>query len=204
MKILFITAGLVFTGLALPTHACTGDKQAASQSKASPQAAAKLTALAKANAAIAVPTGFTPMASKKAGSDVTMGYQIEGTPAVGQPLTIRLSMSSAQGADISFTTDSALALQNPSQVLKAAAGQPSQHSITVVPQALGRYYVNVFSNGQSSSSATSIAIQVGEPAQAKSKSADSSSAGASNAGTSNSGSVQQSVTGERTKTILVP
>lgn len=188
----------------MPVHACEGDKKAASVYKNSPQATAKLTSIAKANAAAAVPPGFTRMASKKAGSDVAMGYQIEGTPAVGQPLTIRLSMSSAQGADISFSADSALALQNPSQVLKAAAGQPSQHSVTVVPQALGRYYVNVFSNGPASSSATSIAIQVGEPAQAKPKSADNSSAGASNAGSSNAGSAQQSATGERIKTIVVP
>lgn len=194
MKNLFIAAGCLLASLSIAAHACPEDKQAVSKSKTSPQAAAKLTAIAKSHAANAVPAGFTLMASKKAGSDVVMGYQIEGTPAVGQPLTIRLSISSVQGADISFSADSALALQNPSQVLKAAAGQPSQHSIAVVPQALGRYYVNVFSNGQNSSSATSIAIQVGDAVQAKSKSVDSS----------NASRAQQNATAERTKTIVVP
>lgn len=187
MKLSSITLACVVYSCAASALACAGEKPVVLKSKpsATSPAAAKATA---------IPAGFTPMASKKAGSGVDMAYQIDGTPAVGQPLTIRLSVSSPIDADITFSADSALALQNPSQVLKAVASQPGQHSITVVPQALGRYYLNVFSNAQGGSGATSIAVQVGDAAPAKSKSANANSAG----------SAQQSSSGERVKTITVP
>jgi hypothetical protein len=190
MKLSSITLACVVCSCAASALACAGDKPVALKSKPAAVAAAK----AAASPAALTPAGFTPIVSKKVGSGVDMAYQIDGTPAVGQPLTIRLSMSSPLDADVTFSADSALALQNPSQVLKAAAGQPGQHSITVVPQALGRYYLNVFSNAQGRSSAVSIAVQVGDAAPAKSKSANSNSAGAA----------QPNGSGERVKTIAVP
>jgi hypothetical protein len=106
--------------------------------------------------------GFTPLPSKKGGSGVAMAYRIEGTPAVGNPLTIRLSMASSADAQVTLRAGEGLTLSNPDQVLSALAGQGAEHSVIVVPQAQGRYYLNVFSVAGGRGSAMSIPVQVGK------------------------------------------
>lgn len=190
MKLSLIFTACIALGSAMSAQACAGEKPVVIKNKPSASASvgAKL---------IATRAGYTALPSAKSGSGVDMAYQMNGTPTVGQPLTISLDIASPLDADITLSTDGALTLQNPGQALKALAGQPGQHTITVVPQALGRFYVNVFSSAQGRSSATSIAVQVGD-AQTKSKAATANEGAADKSATGNS------ATGQRTKTIVVP
>jgi hypothetical protein len=97
-------------------------------------------AQAALSAAKARKDGFTPLAAKKGGSGVDMAYRIEGTPAVGSPLTIRVTMASSADAQVTVRAGDGLTLNRPDQVLTAPAGQTTEHTITVVPQAEGRFY----------------------------------------------------------------
>lgn len=114
-------------------------------------------------AAKAQQDGFTPMAVKKSGSGVGMSYRIEGTPTVGSPLTIRIQLSSRVDAQATLRTDAGLQLVS-EPVLSTPAGAPSEHVVTVVPQAEGRFYLSVFTSAQSRASASAIAVQVGKGA----------------------------------------
>jgi hypothetical protein len=123
---------------------------------------------AHAAVAKAAPGGFTPLVSKKGGSGVDMAYRIEGTPAVGSPLTVRIQMFSPLDAQASVRAAEGLQLNAPELVMQATPGVRSEHVITVVPQAEGRFYLNVLSTANGRSSATAIAVQVGK-AQAQLK-----------------------------------
>lgn len=107
--------------------------------------------------------GFTVLPSKKGGSGVEVAYRIESTPAVGTPLTIRITMSSHGNADISLRAGEGLVLDpQQQQNLHSLAGQSAEHSVTVVPQAQGRHYLHLISSAHGRASASSIAIQVGK------------------------------------------
>lgn len=106
--------------------------------------------------------GFTPLPNKKSGSGVAMAYRIEGTPAVGSPLTIRITMASNADSQVTLRAEEGLALSNPSQVLTALAGVPAEYTVTVVPLAEGRFYLNLFSLAAGRGSASSVAVQVGK------------------------------------------
>lgn len=131
--------------------------------------------------------GYTKLASKDGGSGVQISYKIEGTPATGKPLTIRANIASRVDAEVTLSADAGLTLQEPSQVLRLTAGKTSQHAIVVVPQADGRYYLNLFSTAQGRTSASSVAIQVGS----------------SQANLKSSGATQVNPDGQRTKIIQV-
>jgi hypothetical protein len=107
--------------------------------------------------------GFTPMAVKKSGSGVGLAFRIEGTPTVGVPLTIHIQLSSRVDAQATLRTDTGLQLLS-DPVLNTPAGAPSEHVVTVVPQAEGRFYLSVFTSAQSRASASAIAVQVGKGA----------------------------------------
>jgi hypothetical protein len=139
--------------------------------------AALLAASAHASAAIAPDTsggktvlsaakarkeGFTPLTVKKGGSGVGMAYRIEGTPKVGSPLTIRVTMGSSADAQVTLRAGEGLVLNRPDQVLTSLAGQTAEYTITVVPQSEGRFYLNMFSVAAGRGSATSIPVQVGK------------------------------------------
>ncbi len=106
--------------------------------------------------------GFTALASKKGGSGVAMAYRIEGTPVVGRPLTVRIKISSRFAAQTTLRSADGLVLSDPDQVLTSPAGQPTEHTITVVPQAEGRFYLSVFSVANKRGGASAIAVQVGK------------------------------------------
>lgn len=107
--------------------------------------------------------GFTALPNKKGGSGVEVAYRVEGTPAVGTPLTIRIIMSSHGNADISLRAGEGLALDPQQQKgLLSKAGQSAEHSVTVVPLAEGRHYLHLISSAHGRASASSIAIQVGK------------------------------------------
>jgi hypothetical protein len=151
------TSTFASTLLVLSLVACAQ----ASGSADTPDTAAGKAAL---SAAKARKDGFTPLAAKKGGSGVDMAYRIEGTPAVGSPLTIRVTMASSADAQVTLRADDGLTLNRPDQVLTALAGQTAEYTITVVPQAEGRFYLNLFSEAAGRGSATSIAVQVGKGA----------------------------------------
>jgi hypothetical protein len=108
--------------------------------------------------------GFTSIPSKKGGSGVDVAYRIEGTPAVGSPLTIRIQTASSFNAQTTLRAGEGLLLSDPDQVLQSPAGQRAEHTVTVVPQAEGRFYLNVFSVANSRGGASAIAVQVGKGA----------------------------------------
>jgi hypothetical protein len=108
------------------------------------------------------PQGFVPMASKKGGAGVDLAYRLEGTPEVGKPLTVHIHMFSRIDAQATLQAGDGLQLVAPAQVMHALAGVRSEHTVTVVPQAEGRFYISVFSNAQGRSSASAIAVQVGK------------------------------------------
>ncbi len=126
-----------------------------------PAAAQATSGKAALDSAKARKNGFTPMASKQGGSGVTLAYRIEGTPTVGAPLTIYLSMQSQTDAQVNFTAGPGLVLSNPDQVLASQAGQSAEHSFSVVPQSNGKFYVNVFSSANGRQSASAIPVRVG-------------------------------------------
>jgi hypothetical protein len=110
------TSTFASTLLVLSLVACAQ----ASGSADTPDTAAGKAAL---SAAKARKDGFTPLAAKKGGSGVDMAYRIEGTPAVGSPLTIRVTMASSADAQVTLRADDGLTLNRPDQVLTALAGQ---------------------------------------------------------------------------------
>jgi hypothetical protein len=108
--------------------------------------------------------GFVPMASKKGGAGVDLAYRLDGTPAVGKPLTVHIQMFSPMDAQATLQAGEGLQLIAPEQVMHTLAGVRSEHTATVVPQAEGRFYLSVFSSARGRSSASAIAVQVGKGA----------------------------------------
>ncbi len=102
------------------------------------------------------------MASKKGGAGVDIAYRLEGTPAVGKPLTVHIQMFSRMDAHATLQAGEGLQLAAPAQVMHSLAGVRSEHIATVVPQAEGRFYLSVFSNARGRSSVSAIAVQVGK------------------------------------------
>ena len=106
---------------------------------------------------------------------LSLGYEFLQTPAIGQPLTVRLRVAPGNGialGDMSVTTRGALTLSNntPAQVaLKAAAAAGDDGSmrrdIVVTPADTGRSYLNVQISGTSPdgpfTKAIAIPVQVG-------------------------------------------
>jgi hypothetical protein len=107
---------------------------------------------------------FVPMASKKGGTGIDMSYRLEGTPQVGKPLKVHFHMFSRFDAQATLQADEGLQLVAPEQVMQSMGGVRSQHTVTVVPQAEGRFYISVLSNAQGRSGASAIAVQVGKSA----------------------------------------
>lgn len=128
-------------------------------STAAPSTSAGQAALAASKAR---KNGFTPLPTKKSGSGVAMAYRIEGTPTAGKPLTIRITQSSNVDSQVTLRASEGLLLGDPTQVLTARAGVAAEHRVTVVPQAEGRFYLNLFSLAAGRGSASSVAVQVGK------------------------------------------
>jgi hypothetical protein len=104
--------------------------------------------------------GFTKLEAKANGSGVTVAYRIEGTPAVGSPVTIRLQVSSSADAQLVFRSNEGLSLITP-DLIETPAGANTEYTVSVVPAAEGRFYLNVFSIANGRPSASAIAVQVG-------------------------------------------
>jgi hypothetical protein len=105
---------------------------------------------------------------KKIGNGVAIAYRFDGAPAVGKPLIVRISITSKTDAQVTASVREGLVLSNPKQVLLSKAGLTTEHSVMVVPQAEGRFYLNLLSLANGHGAASGIAIQVGnKPAQMK-------------------------------------
>lgn len=152
MKLFTSALTLLALSLAALAHA---------SAETTPDTSAGKVALAAAKAR---KNGFTPLAAKKGGSGVAMAYRIEGTPSVGSPLTIRVTMGSSADAQVTLRAGEGLVLSRPNDVLTSRAGQSAEYTITVVPQSEGRFYLNMFSVAAGRGSATSIPVQVGKGA----------------------------------------
>lgn len=106
--------------------------------------------------------GLTPLTLAKMGSGVQLAYRIDGTPTVGKPLSIVVQLSSRADARVTLVADAGLGLQAPQQVLSVAAGGSVEQMLTVVPQAEGRFYLNLLASSEGRGGATGFAVQVGK------------------------------------------
>ncbi len=160
---MIIASRALVCAMALATTAAFADsfKATATTPEAAGQAVLKASKARK--------EGFTPMVAKKGGSGISMAYRIEGTPEVGKPLTVRLQMQSPVDAQATMNAGEGLKLQGAQQPMLSPAGQSTEHTVVVVPQAEGRFYLNVFSSASGRGSASAIAIQVGKEAAVQSK-----------------------------------
>lgn len=112
--------------------------------------------------AILADKGYMLLPMKKGGSGVQLTYQLGSTPEIGKPLVIKMMMSSTANAQVVVRADEGLKLQNADSVMRSTAGSSAEHQLVVVPMALGRYYVHVMSTAYGRTSASAIAVQVGE------------------------------------------
>ena len=108
------------------------------------------------------------------GAPVKIGHSLVGTPVVGQPLAINLSLKSMRGVvpmAVEYRVNDASALRFPEQQVRAATVSPDAatlevvQQVTVIPQREGRLYLNVSVGVESdigtSSTVMAIPIQVG-------------------------------------------
>ena len=108
--------------------------------------------------------GLTPLVISKMGSGVQLAFRIDGTPAVGAPLNIVVQLSSRADAQVTLAADAGLGLQAPQQVLRVSAGGSIEQVLTVIPQAEGRFYLNLLASSDGRGGATGFAVQVGKGA----------------------------------------
>ena len=104
---------------------------------------------------------YTRMPIKKGGSGVVVSYQLQGIPEIGKPLLVNIRMFSTADAQVTVRADDGLQLQSPQFVMQSTAGIAGEHQLTVVPAAIGRFYVHVMSTANGRTSASAIAVQVG-------------------------------------------
>jgi len=108
------------------------------------------------------------------GAPVKIAHSLVGTPVVGQPLAINLSLTSMRGVvpmAVEYRINDATAMRFPEQQVRAATVNPDAatleaiQQVTVIPQREGRLYLNVSvgveSDTGTSSTVMAIPIQVG-------------------------------------------
>ncbi len=108
------------------------------------------------------------------GSPYRVSYKIIGTPIVGSPVTVGLTVESSRGSQplnleyrINDATSMLLAESQPASVRMEAAGDdaPFTQQVTIIPQREGRFYLNVSAYFETvdgtMSTVTAIPIQVG-------------------------------------------
>jgi hypothetical protein len=109
---------------------------------------------------------------KPNGSGVTVRFRIDGSPRIGQPLSVTLNfdgVTDPAGATVNFTADAGLSLQTeslPPGPIALPAGRSSDLVVQVVPSTDALAYLNVFTTQRGVTSATSVPVQVGNAAGA--------------------------------------
>ena len=125
-----------------------------------------------ASAAQPAPAGaFVQAAQKPNGSGINVRYRILDKPAVGQPVRVEIILSNAQasgGSTVRFTVDPDLRLEGDAGTQShLVAGEQTTLTVTVVPQAQGLAYLNVFTTQRGLTGSTSIPIQTGAASSSK-------------------------------------
>ena len=109
--------------------------------------------------------GFVQAAQKPNGSGVEVRYRLLDKPALGQPARVEVAFSGvkdAAGGSVRFTVDAGLRLQGDAgATTNLPAGETVTLTVSVVPQAQGLAYLNVFTSQRGRTSSTSIPIQTG-------------------------------------------
>jgi len=108
------------------------------------------------------------------GSPYRVSYRIIGTPVVGSPVTVDLTVESSRGSQplnleyrINDATSMVLAESQPASVRMEADGNdaPFTQQVTIIPQREGRFYLNVSAYFETvdgtMSTVTAIPVQVG-------------------------------------------
>ncbi|WP_295980368.1 hypothetical protein [uncultured Variovorax sp.] len=148
-----ITAATAFLALAAASACADGvhGQRAAKQASVSSNAAAMTVAARKPN-----------------DSGVAIQYRVEGTPRVGQAVTIVLQfdgVSDPAGATVRLTTDAGLYLAT-NNSLTLPAGQSTTTTAKVTADRDGLAYLNVFVSQGGATSIVAIPIQTGASAPA--------------------------------------
>ena len=103
-------------------------------------------------------------AQKPGGSGVALRYRVLDKPAVGQPARVEIvlgKVSDPAGATLRLAADPDLRLQGAATSFNLPAGESTTLTVSVVPQAEGLAYLNVFTTQRGATSSTSIPIQTG-------------------------------------------
>lgn len=109
------------------------------------------------------------------GSGIEVQFRIDGTPRVGAVLAVSLGFEGVvpqAGASVRFAADAGLTLAEGYKVGSAIPDGVSVPTMTVqvVPNSDGLAYLHVFTTQHGVTSVSSIAVQVGTPAAAKTRS----------------------------------
>lgn len=115
------------------------------------------------------------MAAGKPTAPIDIGYDVIGTPIVGQPVSIDLSVRSTRGGDapvrLRYKVLDTQAMSFPDTqarelALKVGGREPAVRQVTVVPQREGRLYLNVTAEVETPGGALiksiAIPVQVGK------------------------------------------
>lgn len=125
---------------------------------------------------VAAQPPMTAAAPRKAnGSGIEVQFRIDGTPRVGVALTVSLGFEGVvpqTGASVRYAADAGLALADSYKVSASLPGGSSAPTTTVqvIPSAEGLAYLHVFTTQRGVTSVSSIPVQVGTPAAAKTRS----------------------------------
>ena len=124
---------------------------------------------------VAAQSPMKAVAPRKAnGSGIDVQFRIDGTPRIGAALTVSLSFEGVvpqAGASVRFAADAGLALADSYKVaaLFTEGGSAPTMTVQVIPAAEGLAYLHVFTTQRGVTSVSSIAVQVGTPAAAKTR-----------------------------------
>lgn len=136
-------------------------------------AAGAMLSVACANAAQpASARDFVLAVQKPNGSGVELRYRVLDTPEVGQPARVEVALARVTdpaGASVKFSADSSLRLAGGAAPTRLPADETTTLTVTVVPQAEGLAYLNVFTTQRGLTSSTSIPIQTGAAKPASKK-----------------------------------
>lgn len=109
--------------------------------------------------------------SKPGGSGIDVSYRLEGEPAVGRATRIVIVLSGvtdAAQASVRFAADPDLTLEGAGgAATPLPAGRTTTLTLSVVPQADGLRYLNVFTTQHGVTGSASIPVQAGDAAAAR-------------------------------------
>jgi hypothetical protein len=109
---------------------------------------------------------LTQAPRKPNGSGIDVSYRLEGEPAAGRATRIVIvltGVTDAAQASVRFSADSDLKLEGGTgAATPLPAGRPTTLTLSVVPQADGLRYLNVFTTQHGVTGSTSIPVQVGD------------------------------------------